>query len=339
MVDFLSIDTASLNTGQQLIQDEIKRHNWKAEVPYVGCPNIFITKGDRTIHIFSTTPPTSSYAAGHIANNKYATHCLLESNGIKQLPTILVKDKEKDDPRVKKFLQASEKVVVKPLDGGHGKGITVGITESNALDAALNIAMDNAKNIRAAVIQKQYDYPEILDIRIATINYEFAGAIHRVPARVTGDGVHSITELIEIENNSGNRGEPYRAALAYINSEAAATYLGDDVSKIPERDEEVFVLGIANYGAGGEIIDITDDTPQWMRDMATSASRAIGLPVCGVDFMMRTRPTKDATVDDLQPVIVELNKCPSLAIHDKPTSGKSRNVTQKYVEYLATLLP
>ncbi|MDQ5970008.1 MAG: glutamate--cysteine ligase [Patescibacteria group bacterium] len=338
MIDFLSIETEELNTGQQLIQSEIKRHGWKAEVPYVGCPNIFITNNDKTIHIFSTTPSTTTYATGHIANNKYATHCLLESRGVEQLPTILVKDKEKSDSRVIEFLKESEKVVVKPLDGGHGKGITVGVSNTDALNTALNVAIENAKNIRAAIVQKQYDHPEILDIRTATINYEFVGAIHRVPARVKGDGIHSVAELIEIENNSGRRGEPYRAPLAYINLAAATTYLGSDISKIPELNEEVFVLGVANYGAGGEIIDITDDIPEWMRELAVVASKSIELPVCGVDFMVCTRPTKTATIDDLQPVIVELNKCPSLAIHDKPSSGEPRNATQKYVEYLATLL-
>src|SRR5690606_4694218 len=98
----------------------------------------------------------------------------------------------------------------------------------------------------------QYDHSVILDIRIATINYEFIGAIHRIPARITGDGVHSIAQLIEIENESGRRGEPYRAPLAYINLDAAKTYLGDGISVIPGIGEDVFVLGVANYGAGGE---------------------------------------------------------------------------------------
>ncbi len=338
MIDFLSIDPSSLNTGQGLIQNEIKQHGWTAEVPYAGCPNIFITSKNRTIHIFSTTPPTSSYAAGHIANNKYATHCLLESKGILQLKTILVKDSERDDPRVGTFLNEVGKVVVKPIDGGHGKGITVGITASNTLMPALELAMTNAKNMRAAVVQEQYDHPDIFDIRIATINYEYVAATLRVPAQVTGDGEHTIGELIQIENTSGNRGEPYRAPMAFINTEAAKAYLGSDINNKPGLNEKVFVLGVANYGAGGEIIDITDDIPQWMRDMAIAASKAIELPVCGVDFMLRTLPTADSTIDELKPVIVELNKCPSLAIHDAPTSGTARPATKHYVNYLATLL-
>jgi len=337
MIDFLSIETEKLNTGQQLIQDEIRRRGWQAEVPYSGCPNIFITKDGRTLHIFSTTPPSSSYASGHIANNKYATHCLLESKGISQLPTILVKDSDKQEPYINDFLEKYGKVVVKPLDGGHGKGITVGVESPLALEVALDIAFKNAKNIRTAIIQEQYIQPVILDIRIATVNFEFVGAIHRLPARVKGDGIHNIAELIDIENNSGQRGEPYRAPLAYINIASATTYLGDGISRVPEKDEDVSVLGVANYGAGGEIIDITDDIPEWMIEQAVSASKIIDLPVCGVDFMVCTSPTKDSSVADLNPAIVELNKCPSLAIHDRPTSGMSRGATQKYVEYLDTL--
>lgn len=339
MIDFLQINPEDLNTGQQLLQSEIAARGWTAEVPYSGCPHIFIqrTTTEAPMHVFSTTPPTSSFASAHLADNKYATTKLLESIGVSQLPAMLVgvDDVESDD--CKDFIATHGTVVVKPVDGGHGKGITVGITRPDELADAVARAVLNTKSLKKAVMQKQYMHERILDIRIACINYEFVAATHRTPATVVGDGKSSIRQLIEDENTSGRRGEPYHAQLAFINADAAARYLGSSIDDVLAEGEARTVLGVANYGAGGEIIDITDDIPQWMIDQSIAASRAVSLPVCGVDFMLSAVPTVDSTPEEIDPVIVELNKCPSLAIHDKPTRGKSRNAVGKFVDYLATL--
>ncbi len=339
MINFLKIETSDLNTGQQLLQQAILNKGWQAQVPYSGCPHIFIkrAKDEEPMHVFSTTPPTSSFAFAHLADNKFATSKILESVGITQLPTTLVKIDDIDSAEVRAFVSENAPVVIKPVDGGHGKGITVGVTTHEQVADAVETAIANTKSLKKAVMQKQYMHEQIIDIRIACINYEYIAATHRTPATVVGDGKSTVGQLIEAENSSGRRGEPYHAPLAFIRAEAAARYLGSRIDSILDDGEPLAVLGVANYGAGGEIIDITDSIPKWMIDQSIEASRAICLPVCGVDFMLSAVPTIDSTVEDIDPVIVELNKCPSLAIHDKPTRGKSRNAVGKFVDYLETL--
>lgn len=340
MIDFLTIEPSEINTGQHLLQKELLARDWRAEVPYVGCPHIFIYRGKNEtvpIHVFSTTPPTTTYAAAHIADNKYATHQVLAQTSVRQLPTMLADESSIEDSEIDTFLNEMGRVVVKPVDGGHGKGITVGVDNINSLHEAIRNALNFTKSLKKVVIQKQYDHAQILDIRIACIDYKFVAATHRTPAAVTGDGASTARQLIEAENTSGRRGEPYRAPLAFINIDAAQKYLGSKIDEVIASGVQLQVLGVANYGAGGEIIDITDDIPQWMIESAIEAARALSLPVCGVDFMLAAPPVKNATEQQLDPVIVEVNKCPSLAIHDMPTKGQSRGAVGKYVEYLATL--
>ena len=339
MIDFLSIQPNELNTGQQLLQEELVKRNWQAQVPYAGCPHIFIRRpnDEKSMHIFSTTPPTTTYAAGSMANDKFVTHRVLETINIKQLPTMIADEAMVGDDQLMDFLNEMHRVVVKPIDGGHGKGITVGVSDQASLNEAISHAVGFTKSIRKVVVQKQYEHKVILDIRIACINYEFVAATHRTPAAVVGDGKSTIRQLIAAENESDKRGEPYRAPLAFINVDAAEKYLGSKIDEVIDDGVTFHVLGVANYGAGGEIIDITDDIPEWMIQSAIEAARALELPVCGVDFMLAATPRKDSTEKDLDAVVVEVNKCPSLAIHDRPTKGKPRGAVRRYVDYLATL--
>lgn len=334
MIDITTIDSNELNGTRRLIVEEIKQRGWRAETPYQNSPHLFIDRGDgRKIHIFSASPPANSFAAAHLANDKYATSEVLKSAGIAQLASLLVKD---DHDIANKFLADFKTLVVKPADAGHGNGITTNITTLSQLNEAIDYAVGFAKNGRA-ILQEQFIADKLSDIRVSVIDGKAAAAIMRVPARVFGDGVTSVGDLIIRENQSPERGKPYRAKLAFINVERARAFLGEAVDRIPLEGEEVTVLGVANYGAGGELVDVTDDVPAWMMREAEVASRVLGLAVSGVDYMVKGLVSPDLSHDLDHAVIIEINKCPALAIHDEPTVGISRGVCRTYVDYLATL--
>lgn len=337
MISLYDIGNDHLTVGVQLMRDEFLRRGWRVEVPYNGSSICYIDRGDgKPLVTFSATPPSTSYSSGYQANDKFACYALLEKIGARQLKSAIVSEKN-GDQAARELLREYGKVVVKPIDGGHGKGITVNVTTDQQFDAAVDYAMQFAKNSPRAIVQRQYDHAKMYDLRVLCINGKYIAATLRIAARVYGDGTHTIKELIERENNSPNRGAPYHAPLAMIDPERAKSYLGDEYETIPENGAEVQVMGVGNYGAGGEIIDATDDIPEWMIVEAEKVSLAAGLYVCGVDYLLAVSPRADATNEELDPVIIELNKCPSLAIHDAPTQGKNRGATAAYVEYLASL--
>lgn len=327
-----------LNQTMQLLKAEFKRRGWSADIPYIGTAHCFVDRGDGLrLHIFSATPPTSSFGAAHMANDKYATYQLLQQNGLRQLETLVLRDGE-DTAGAQGMMARYGRVVAKPLDGGHGKGITVNVATSEKLLEAIKIARAHTKSSEFVLVQQQYEHEAIHDIRILCIDYKFVAAIWRVAARVYGDGVNSVRRLIEVENASSRRGKPYFAPLASINMTAVEGYLTEqELARVPATGEEISVLGIANYGAGGETIDVTDDIPDWLRREAERVSRVSELPVAGVDFMTSRVPTVASTEDELDAVVIEINKCPALMIHDRPTSGQSRHVVTTYADYLAGL--
>lgn len=337
MIDIQEVDEQYLNKGMQILRQEFKKRGWSAQLAYVGSPHCFVDRGDgKPLHIFSTTPPTTSYAAAHLANDKFGTYALLESAGIRQLRSV-VAGEHYSMSDAHDLMQRVGRVVVKPIDGGHGKGITVGVSTHEQLSSAIEYGLNFTKTMSRVIVQEQYGHKKTNDIRIVCIDGVFKAAIVRVAARVYGDGERTLKELIDSENENPRRGVPYFAELATIDIERAAVYLGDQYESVPAQGEEVTVLGVANYGAGGELIDVTDDIPEWMITEAEKVAKVSGLAVCGVDYMTAELPRKDASNNQLDAVVIEVNKCPSLAIHDAPTYGKPRGVIAAYVEYLSNL--
>lgn len=336
MIEITQEMTQKMSATNRLMCQEMLRRGWKVHIPYWYVSDFYITRSDgRRLHVFSSTPPTVSYATGLMTNNKYATAKILEGYGVQQLPTVLATQQTFDEAC--DFMQMHHPVVVKPLDGSHGHGITVDVAEIRQLEAALAFACDASKTGKA-ILQKQFlsDGP-LHDIRILIINGVYIGAIHRVPARVKGDGCRTVEALIDAENAQPWRGEAYKTKLSTIDVARARTFLGEVMTNVPTDGEYVTVAGVANYGAGGELIDVTDETPEWMRDEAIEIARVLELPVAGVDYIVSRALVADMPKGIETATVVEVNKSPSLCIHDEPTVGMNRQATVAYIDYLASL--
>jgi cyanophycin synthetase len=338
MVDLLKIADANLSQTNRLLKAEFVKRGWGAELLSQKSSHIFIDRrdGGAKLHIFGSTPPTTSFAAGLLANDKFGIYELLKTLDVSQPETIAINSGNPDaDGAAGRFLEKHSEVVVKPLDGGHGNGITVGIKNIEELTTAAQQAVQYNRGATRRVLLQQMVSSDLLDVRILCINYKYIAAINRVPASVTGDGTHTVGELIDIENRT-LRGKAYHAKLAVVDRADAEKYLGAEINVIPKNGEKVRVLGVANYGRGGELIDVSDDIPDWMRKEAEAISRVSGLAVCGVDYLAEQLSVQSQK-NQTQSYVIEINKTPSLAIHDEPTIGKNRGAIKSYVDYLGDL--
>lgn len=315
------------------------KRGWGVTVPYLPSPHMVIARGDGSpeLHVFSATPPTTSYADAHFVDNKYGTYKLLESNGIEQLDTALLSRDGDNTEVIKDLLGQYEKIVIKPIDGGHGRGISVDVSSLGEAMEAIEHAAANSRSSQKVIAQQQFMLSDIRDLRVLTIGRKFIAALERIPARVRGDGTHTIEELILLENQKDYRGKPYYAKLATIDIARSKEYLGDAFTTIPSAGMEVTVLGVANYGAGGELRDCTDQIPDWMKEESERASELLGLDVAGVDYLTDGPLRSDTPHGSCRAVISEVNKCPALSIHDFPTEGKSRGATEAYLDFIAQL--
>lgn len=334
MLDALELDPATFMGTSRLMLDEARERSWKVYVLQEGSSRLFIDRGDGKLqHLYGSMLPSLGFNAATVSNNKQLTTEFLRMAGIPQLASSLVDVTEEFDT-AQQLLEAHKKVVVKPYDGAHGDGIRMNISTLESLREAAQHALTFSNGKRKVIVQQQFQSDTVYDIRLLCIDYEFVAAIHRIPARVLGDGTSSILELIERENTSADRGVPYKTRFALIDTDRAKRYLGSDIARVPLDGEDVRVIDVANYGAGGELVDITESIPSWMKDDAERAARAIELPVAGVDYLLSGLPSLSLNQNDVEAFIIEINKSPSLAIHDEPHVGENRKTVAKVLDLL-----
>ena len=334
----MTLDVDTLSQSLKTIREEIVKRGWRVEVFRSNYSHRIITRDDgKRMHVFGSVSPATSYAAAKATNDKLLTYELLENKDLSLLELVTVSD-DKNLEEAKQFIAKKGKVVVKPVDGSHGQGITVNVRDEDSLKKALKVARHATKQSKNVIVQEQYDHEVICDLRLLYIDYKFIGAVWRIPARIYGDGKHTIEQLIIKENATKQRGVAYKAELTTINVEKAHLYLKDRMKEVAAEGEEIQVAGVANYGAGGETVDVTDDIPQWLIDEGERAARACDLVVAGVDFMIAQVPNPEMTREELDPAITEVNKAPLLSMHDTPTHGRgNRGATKAFIDHLASL--
>ena len=333
MINFEDVQPDDLSMTVRMLREAVINRGWEGWIYYLGSGQVRLKRADgKILEIFNSTPPTTSFIAGNIANDKYLTHLLYDDANLPTPETYLADDLQTAQQLAQSLFSKGKKVVLKPLDAAHGHGVSVGIIGSDTLDSAY----ENAKLYSESVLVQEH-LEDKVDLRLTCIDHKFVAGLVRLPAQVTGDGQSTVEELINQENKSDKRGEKYRKALNVINLEKAAAYLGKTINSVPSEGEIVSVIGTANLGTGGKTIDITDNTPSWLVELAEKASKVSNLPVCGVDFLVNKQPARQDRQQDLDVKIIEINKCPALFMHETPTFGKARPVIKAYIDYLEAI--
>lgn len=320
MLDFFTVPELNLSMSLRHFRRELKRRGWPQATLNKGAFNFLtVTRPDGlVIPLFSLTPPTTTYAAGYLADDKLASYHVLKSIGAPTPETeLLEKDPAKRKAQLSRLLAKHPSLVIKPVDGAHGYDVFTDLTSVEAAEATL--PSDDDPLIKR-LVQQQLT-PQSPEVRAIVIDYHFVAAYARLPARVTGDGQHTISELIQLENSTF-RTPPYQSRLAYISEPRAAEYVKKHAlaNVVPVKGEKVQVVSVCNTGCGGTM-EYLPDFPKEKRALAEKIARAFALPVVGVDFL-----------DDY---IIELNSSPALY---HPTEGASSTFCiEKFVDYLESL--
>ncbi len=320
MQDFFSVDESKLPMSLRCFREEIRKRGWTKAILNKGAYNfITVTRPDgKTIPLYSLTPPTTIYASGYLADDKLATYNVLNSISAPTPYTeLLATNPDERKTQLKTLFNKYHQLVVKPVDGAHGYDVFTGLTSIEDVEASLVSATHKATRI----VQEQLT-PKSHEVRVICIDYKFTAAFARIPAAVTGDGKHTVSELVKIENST-LRTAPYQSNLAFIDETLAEEYIKKHnlADKIPIKGEKCQVVSICNVGCGGTIENLTDTFPEDKRALAEKVARAFSLPVIGIDFL-----------DDY---IIEVNSTPSL--HYPAPDDSATLCVRKFVDYLETL--
>ncbi len=226
-------------------------------------------------------------------------------------------------------------VVIKPVAGHKGQGVTTGIESipeaKKAFNNIVKAAAEEGVAFEGALVQQQiYGF----DHRILTIGGKFVACLKREPAFVTGDGQSTIKELIDKDNELEIRADTARSPLAKIKlDEDMIDYLqlqGKTPETIPDEDEKVVLRRVANISAGGVSFNVTDQMHPKNIEMAENIAKFLHVTALGIDVLAQdiSKPWDEGDFG-----IIEINAGPGVFMHLAPAFGGSIDVPGHIMEH------
>ena len=302
----------NLNIYAKIIVDEARRRGIHVDIEDAAAGLFTLTLGGRSIACRESLSELTSAVAMSRCDDKALTHRLLAKADLKMPGQVSLRSR--DDVRA--FLEKYGRIVIKPARGEQGQGVFVDLCSEDEAITAFDEVRDQVDHVIGE------EFVNGRDLRIIVIGDEVAAAAVRRPPRITGDGQHSIQELIQrlSRRRAAATGGESRIPID-DETRRCLQAQGHGMNSILGDGVVLEVRKTANLHCGGTIHDVTDDLHPALRDAALAARQVLGIPVVGFDFMV-------PRVDGPDYRIIEANERPGLANHEpQPTA-------QKFVDFL-----
>jgi len=289
---------------------------------------IVLSKGEKIEYVKQATKTSKdSYITMLMMENKTVTKKVLEKHKICVPKGIELTKAQNIALAAAKY--EKKPIVVKPKSTNFGTGISIfpeGASKEDIV-SALEIGFKYDDTVLIEAFAKGLEY------RFLVIGDTVAGILHRVPANVAGDGIHTIRELVEEKNKDTLRGKGYKTPLEKIqldtSSELFLKQKVIDFNTVPKESELIYLRENSNISTGGDSIDYTDSIPERFKLIAVQATKAVGAKFCGVDMMLEDYQNEESNYS-----IIELNFNPAIHIHSFPYKGTERNIASRVLTVL-----
>lgn len=222
-------------------------------------------------------------------------------------------------------------LVVKPANGSLSKHATYPIENERELERAIDIAKR---------YEPQFILEEFVDgvfFRASVIGEKHVFVCKKEPATVTGDGIHSVAQLIEIKNQSERRGGAARKDTTLhevpVNhlTEALLEKQGYTLTSVPDAGVRVIVQPKLTLGSGCDIHVCTDEVHPKNKALIRRAAGAVENPLVGFDIICN-----DISVPHTEQTFafIEANSLPYLDMHAHPSDGAPDPVAEVVWDYV-----
>jgi cyanophycin synthetase len=320
-------DQAAFGPSTQAILDEAARR----DIPFIRLNDqsfVQLGQGRYQQRIRATMTSRTSALGVDIAGDKKLTTSLLASAGLPVPRSDTVRSAEE---AVAVAARIGYPVVVKPLDGNHGRGVSLDLRTEEDIRRGFERAV---RQTRSGVVVVE-SFIQGNDYRVLVIDGHMVAVAQRVPAHVIGDGKHTVRELVDITNRDPRRGIGHEKVLTRIKIDDAAEQLvkrqGFGLDEAPPKDAFVKLAATGNMSTGGISIDRTMEADHDNVEIAEEAARVVGLDVAGIDFLT---PDIGQPVRETGGAIVEVNAAPGFRMHTHPTEGEPQYVAKAVIDLL-----
>lgn len=318
--------TAFGPSTQAILDEAVSR-----DIPWLRLNQHSLVQLGQGVHakrIRATMTSATSAIAVDVASDKDLTTRLLAAAG---LPVPRQDSVRSADQAVAVAERIGYPVVVKPLDGNHGRGVCLDLQTPDEVREAFPIAQDQSR--RGWVIVESFVVGK--DYRCLIIDGRLAAVAERVPASVVGDGSSTVEQLVDTANADPRRGVGHEKVLTRIKIDDAAVALvaeqGFAMTDVPPEGTTVKLALTANMSTGGISIDRTFEAHPENVEIAEEAARMIGLDIAGIDFIC---PDITQPVRETGGAICEVNAAPGFRMHTHPTIGEPQFIAKPVVDML-----
>lgn len=245
-----------------------------------------------------------------IAGNKYVTSKILADIGM-PVPKGKAFSIRQMREAIQYFRESNfTRAVVKPARSTYGgKGVNTFIKNERELRSAVLDALmyDDYFQIEEFVAGRHF--------RVLIFREELLSVAERVPARIKGDGVHTIKQIIKKENKRRILHEYDGPPLWPIDIDTEMKYClkekGLSFSSIPQKDEVIYLKSICNFHKGGEVYEMFEQIHPRTVEICIQIMDHLKISLGGFDII-----TPDISVPITeQGVFNEINTTPNLEGH------------------------
>lgn len=276
--------------------------------------------------IWTAETDQTSAIAEEIAGDKDMTKRLLQACGVPVPQGLLVQSAAEAWEAAQSI---GTPVAIKPLDGNHGRGVSLDLCKQVEIESAFALAQREGRS-QSVIVEAFISGDEH---RLLVVGKDVIAVAKGEALWLIGDGVHTIDELTNQQINS----DPRRGD-------------GEDfpLNRVRPRESEEVVLELARVGLdadaipmagrrvlmsrnGNVALDVTETVHPTVAHAAALAVRAVGLDIAGVDMILGdcARP-----MGSQRAAVVEVNASPGLLFHIKPANGPGQPVGKAIIAHL-----
>lgn len=172
------------------------------------------------------------------------------------------------------------------------------------------------------------------DYRIVVLDGEIISAYERLPLTITGDGIHTISELLDIKqqefyDNDRDTQIPcddYRIKMRL-------SRMGLNFQTVLTQGMKCQLLDNANLSCGGDAKDVSKDISAGYRQIAIDITRDMGLRYCGVDLMVNG----DIAKEPGEYWVIEINAAPGIDNYASSGEKQQAIVEDLYIKVLRAI--
>ena len=304
------------------------------KLPTIVVPQVVgfsVKLGQKHYYFQGASTPFNLCASTRMAGDKYSMNKILDSAGFPvPLARTFSKATFEQEPIQTLINGLTFPLVVKPTAGTFdGKDVLCNIQTIPQLHAYMNRCYQHH-----AYLTVEAFHSGLRSYRVLVFFNKVIAITERLPASVTGDGIHTIQELIHLENE---KRRPYyhtgEMGPIVMDEECAIRLdeLNVTLDTILKDKENITLNYTSNSGRGGTERALENKLCKENARLFAKAAATLGLNLVGFDVQCENI---HLPIEQSRGVIIEANHNPDIIMHENPMSGVRAQISKKIVRKL-----